>query len=362
MDFLTAKKNFPNNFPEDVMKVINAMTFPGGKVKIAGSAALRSMLYSADFDGFDIIKKGNFAKSFKNVIQRLQAIPLCYIGDIKAGEKKDWIIIDSSVAVIKGKLVGWNYEAVKEKVEELASIGVFSTQEAKEIEKYIKPHISIPEFFILKDLVRPQIVRWTPSEVLKGEKKLVDGSIFTLNDVIESPGTIKVDAVSWVAGNHFSDFSMLYMFEENGSLENKLKISIEEDILKYYLEKNWFKALKRHYSLAKIEGRVEVMKRIFPILNGDLGRIYSISSDIGTLLYLFESKKKLPLSDIRFELEQFKARFGNVYETPNFLKVEPVLLARLKKAIDGTPGEMEKELSAIKKELDSILVKSTPKF
>lgn len=374
MDTLTQKKAFPDNYPEDVMKVLRAMTIPNGEIALAGSASLRSMQYSADYDGVEYVdlktktKEGAgkvLATDFKNVIRKLQTIPNCFIGDIKCGEIEEWRIIPSSVQIVRNRLIGWNAKDIRAKIEELVKEKVLSTEEKGELLRHVKEGMSVPDFLVFKDLARPHIVRWTPGEVLRGKKKLIDGTDYKLEDAILTPSVCKIDAIAWVAGNHFSDFSIVYIFKWKGENINEVvknfTQSLEEDILKYTNEGKWFKALKRHYSLAKARDDLATMKRILPILNGDLGRLYSLTSDIGTLLWLLENKKKLPLKEIKFELDQFKGRFGNIYETSGFLQKEGSLLAKLKKAIEGRPAVIHKQLLAIQEELDKILASSTPK-
>ena len=373
MEFLTQKKTFPDNYPNDVMKVLDAMTIPNGEIQLAGSASLRSMQYSADYDGVEYVNLKTktkeqagkqLAKDFKQVIRKLQTIPNCFIGDIKCGEIAEWRIIPSSVQIVRNRLIGWNAKVIREKIEELAKDGVISAGEKTKALKSVKESMTIPDYLVFKDLLRPHIVRWTPGEVLRGKKLLVDGTSYSLEEGLLSPAVCKVDAIAWVAGNHFSDFSVVYMFQWKGEAINDViqnfEQSIEEDILKYTNEGNWFKALKRHYSLAKAQGNLATMKRILPILNGDLGRLYALVSDIGTLIWLLENKKKLPLKEMKFELDQFKGRFGNIYETSGFLQKEPSLLAKLKKAIEGRPASMLKNLEDIKGELEKILASSTP--
>jgi hypothetical protein len=89
---------------------------------------------------------------------------------------------------------------------------------------------------------------------------------------------------------------------------------IKKNVLVYEKDGDYYKMSKRIFSLAK--GRSEsVVESLTELFNGDLGRLYSIISDIGSILFLLENERGLPLDKIRYEVGQFRARLGNVYET-----------------------------------------------
>ena len=68
------------------------------------------------------------------------------------------------------------------------------------------------------------------------------------------------------------------------------------------------------------------------MFNGDLGRIYHVYGDIGTLVSMIETLSSLPYSKIEFEIDQFKSRLSNV-GLPDYLKDEDKILDLLEKVI-----------------------------
>ena len=366
---MDARKSYPENYPDDVVKVLEALTIPGGRLELAGSSALRSMQYAADFDAIESVKANSLtpiAKNFQRVIRRLQAIPRCFVADIKCGSIEEWKVIPDSAKIVRGRVVGYHGSTIRNKIMMMRAANVLTDEEANKGLRLARDTISLGDFLVLRDLIRPHVIRWSPSEVLRGSKRLADGRTISLLEALQTRALCKIDAIAWVAGNHFTDFSCIYSITVNGESysppTNNYRQSIEEDILALTSEGNWFKALKRHFSLARYDGNEAAMRRLLPILNGDLGRIYSLISDIDTLLYLLTHSAHVSLDDMRFEMEQFKGRLGGIWETPGFLKIEPAMLSRIRAAISTTSRtDIVKNLSAVQASLAEVLEKYSPR-
>jgi hypothetical protein len=69
---------------------------------------------------------------------------------------------------------------------------------------------------------------------------------------------------------------------------------------------------KRVFALAKYNRNTEVLKILSPLFNGDLGRLYIVYGDIGTVESMFETERFLPYSKLEFEFDQFKGRLSNI--------------------------------------------------
>jgi hypothetical protein len=139
-----------------------------------------------------------------------------------------------------------------------------------------------------------------------------------LAEAFQFPAIIKLDVVAYVQQSRFTDFSIIYILRNNGKPINNVNLSkevenIKQDILYYSSSKNYFKALKRLFSLVRISEDLPLVEKLNVVLNSDLGRLYSITSDLGTLLYLLENESRLPTEKIRYELDQFRNRLGNIY-------------------------------------------------
>lgn len=379
MSDLTAEKEFPTNYSSDAVAVLRAMSLTDGKhIRLVGSMSLRSQQYAGDFDAQEKVvseAKGMraldlFARGLKDAIKRLRSLPNTFIADIKAGVVEDWIVIPDTARVQEDKVIGFNATASRARVDELVQQKVMTPAEAKEAYALLKDSVTPAEFLVAKNAVRPHIVRWRPIDVLRGYVVLRDGTHYTLQDAVQSPGITKIDAISWVNGNHFTEFSCLYYFYIGDKWINptpvNLQQSLKEDIVGLMAEGKYFKALKRRFALAKSQNDTATLEKLQPILNGDLGRIYSVAGDIDTILYMIEHYKQFPGEEVDFELDQFRDRFARIYGIKDFLYAEPSMLGKLAAAIrapNSSRGRalMAKHLRDVLAHLEEILKKYTPK-
>jgi len=310
-----ALKSFPEGFPNDVNDVLRAMSFTNGeKVKLSGSMSLRSQLYAGDYDGVEKIETHgskihavkSLVRKFKNVLRKLKTLPNTYIGDIKSGSIEEWVIIKSP----------YNYEYSIGKLEELYKKGIIDSEQYHHGLKDIKPKITKLEYLGLQRDFRPNIIRWKVHEVMTGHKTLIDGRKYTLEEAFQAPVITKLDVISWVQNNRFTDFSMIYIFRNNGkklnTVERNTEEALRENIFMLYHEKSYFKMAKRIFSLAKIHKQTAMLHKLLPLFNGDAGRIYSLHGDIGTLEELLDVADNVPFNKIEFELDQFKGRLSNI--------------------------------------------------
>jgi hypothetical protein len=209
----------------------------------------------------------------------------------------------------------------------------------------------------LKKDLKTHVVRWTPAEVIAGEKVLADGRTYTLEDGIQTPALTKVDVIALVQGR-LTEFSMIYEFHQGKKVLNPVRIdpvgSLREDILYYMEEGKSFKALKRRFALAKIEKDTPTIKILTPILNSDLGRLYTIIGDIDTMLQLFETKTP-PVKEIRREIDAFRSRLGNMYQLEGYLKQDKDVLGEIETLGKLPASKVKTGLERVKQRLQGIL-------
>jgi hypothetical protein len=367
------RKDYPLNYPAEIIDIIETMSFSKGKdVAIVGSMSLKSQQYAGDYDMLEQVKgdyKSNatavkhFVKDFQHIISNLLEMSNVYVGDIKAGMIPEWELVPEQAMIENGRIVGFDAEETKEKLAELMEAGVIDEEEGGEVKKLISPPPSPEKFLELKKTAKFHVVRWTPKDVEAGFTTLRNGRQYTLQEAFTSPAIVKVDVVAYVQQSRYTDFSMIYLFYNRGKILNNVDMSnevqsIKQDLEYYTLTGNYFKALKRMFSLARKANDTKTVKKLNDILNSDLGRLYSIISDIGTLKYLLEHEGRLSIERIRYELDQFRSRLGNVFtvSTPHKVLEELLRLESLPKTKFGREM-LEKVLSDIENVLDSILSK-----
>ena len=377
-DPISVRREFPNNYSSDVVNILRHMSFTDGAgLAVVGSASLRSQQYVGDFDGAEEVRLNAptdtealdiLADAFRDIIRTLRGQKHVIIGDIKGGSIAEWEVFPADAGVRDGKIVGYNTVALRARVDELRKAKVLSPAVAREYEKLLVDAPTIEQFLVARDEIRPHIVRWTPAEVLQGFVTLRDGRKYTLQDAFSSHGITKLDVIGWIDGNNFSEFSILYQFFNKGKALNPhpldIRAGLKEDIAIYMAEGKPFKALKRRFALARFENDTATLNRLQPILNGDLGRIYSLSSDIGTLLWLLENNKG-DMSKMHFEIDQFRDRLAHIWSIKDFLYVEPQVLAKLDLAVRHPPtkagaAHMARKLTEVQEILDKQLRDHTP--
>jgi len=353
-------KRFPQNYSEDAVKILTAMSFTNGKsVELKGSMALRHQLYAGDFDAFEIVSLDydsiptaldHLAHKLQSNIKHLETIS--FVGDFKSGIIKEWEVIGTP----------YNYDKSLDKIEELATSKVITPEEKREALALIKPHLSRIDILKARDTLKFHVVRWSIAEIKKGYKYLRDDRKYTLQEAFYSPSLTKLDVIGLVGNSRYTDFSMIYQFENKGTILNPLEEDIEQklkdDIALYKAEDNPFKALKRQFSLARLKNQKKKINAIIPILNSDRGRLYSVSSDIGTLIDLLNGYSP-SLKTVRFELDQFKNRLANVWDTPSYLRAEPQILQEINQIIQVKSKKLlVKRLQHLKNKMDFYIKKS----
>lgn len=325
MSDITRKKDYPLHYPEEILRIISAIAYDPKNVSVSGSSSLRSQQYAADYDLYEDVKSTAktqatavkaFVRGFQANIKQLLHLPDCYVGDIKCGEISEWKVIHGDVK--NGRVVGYDMEESKARLLALKDERILTSAEVDEGLKLLKRSPTIPEFLEMSYVLRPHIVRWTVKDVLRGYTLLRNGRRFSLGEAFCTPAIAKVDAVAFVENSRFTDFSIIYRFHWKSKVLNNFKMDrdheLKKNILTLYEEGNYYKMAKRIFSFEK-DVNYKIVSELSDMFNGDLGRLYSLISDIKTLLFLIENEDTLPLEKIRYEIDQFRSRLASIYQT-----------------------------------------------
>ena len=359
MSSLTIRKDYPNGYPNDALSILKAMSFSNGKnIAVVGSMSLRSQIYAGDYDAFEKVETHgsssiairNLIIKFKSIIRAVRKIPFTYIADIKSGSVEEWKIIGTPYNFVNSKSV----------LNRLYDSDIISAEEHAHGLRRLKRNPTKLELLRLHRDFRPNIVRWKPSEVLQGFKTLKDGRKYTLEEAFTSPIITKLDIVSWVQNNRFTDFSIIYEFKHNGTPLNPgmgdFEESIQNNIFELYSDKNYFKMAKRLFSFARFKNNQRVLDLLSPMFNGDLGRLYMVYGDIGTLESMFDVVGSLPYEKLLIEIDQFKARLSNI-SLPKYMEIEDRIFEHINKIAKNIHYKEKslKMLIDLKNELSLIL-------
>jgi hypothetical protein len=352
---LIREKRFPGNYTEEVLDVLKRLSVTNLKhVKIVGSTSVRSQQYAGDVDANDTVKIDSYAQAaslLKEVIKRLDSS--IFITDFKIGEVTMW-------DVLQGDTREGEFDLVKS-LQKLSALkkSIISEAEFKGAERLLRAVKDPLTLVEAKKAIRFHILRWKPSEVLAGVKK-VRGLTISLEDAIASGGLIKLDVIKDT--DRFTEISMIYTMKLNGKqrkVGQNLIESLEDDIV-YFDKRNAFKALKRAFSLAKVTKNTSELEFLVPLLNSDLGRLYNIISNVDTILLLLE-QPDVPIDDVHENLDEIKARMGNIYSLKEFLDVETNILGALETMKKMSAKRLKPALLSLTTSLQTILNKETEK-
>lgn len=323
MSELLATKHYPYNYPQEAIDVINALTLPNGHIEILGSQALSSQQYAADYDLFQTVKfsykRDDIALTkavlqFQEMMKRLLHYSNLFIGDIKAGDVPQWDILQGGLE--GSDVVGYSATHSLSIAQQMLSEGVLTEDEFEEAKHLLVKSPTAKQFVEAQKILRYNVIRWKPQDILKGGVTLRNGDYYSLMDAFLAQAPVKVDVVALVNGD-YRDFSCIYQFSNGSTVFNNIQedalTSIQQSANEYFAQGNYFKFAKRVFSLAKITGNDSTLLKLDTILNSDLGRLYAITSDIGTLLFLLENYNTVPASRLHSELDDIRVRLGNVY-------------------------------------------------
>jgi hypothetical protein len=367
MDAL-ATKAFPDNYSQEVLKIFEALSMTDlKKFYLVGSASLRSQQYSADFDCMEKVRISNAAEmvhNLRDVVKSLRSIPDCFIGDIKCGEEKAWDVFNQNAGIVDGKVQNFNPTESKGRIANLRNRNIISPTEAKDADSLLDKATTNLGFIMAKKTIKFHILRWNPQQILAGFQEY-RGYRFNLEDAVTSGGLIKVDAVANIA-DRYTEFSAIYDTYLNGNLVSErasnIVQSLKNDIM-FYNQTNPFKALKRFFALIKLRKDTEAAAVLVPIMNSDLGRLYQIIGDLQTLRNLLDRPSSAyNLKQILGQIDDMKARLGNLYQLRDFLSKEHSIIGSLNALLNSPATSIKGKLDKLISELEGIINVGTVKI
>jgi hypothetical protein len=342
----------------ETLKLLTLTNFK--KFHIMGTSAIRNIEFSLDYDCYDIIKDYNIDKIIKKLKQRIRILlntELTYITDFKCGEIKEYRALKDDF------IQKYNYDEIRDKVEELHNIKVINDEDYKEIDKNLVEKPTVDNLNILKQKLKYHIVRWKPDEILRGYKILINGKKLTLKEgMLNDSCLIKLDIVRWI-NERYINFSCIY---ENNFTPRDIKIQLEEEMTFLNNSHKYFKLSRRLFSYYRINPKNHLgnIKVLLDLFNSNLGILYQISGDIETLIYIIENEKILSKERILYEIDNFKNRLSNV-NIKKYLEESPKISKIINNILNIYKLDKSKiinELNKIKDTIDTILNEDTKKY
>lgn len=375
---ITETKDYPRNYPKDALAIMSAMSFSKGKnVEVLGTMAIRSMLYASDYDCVEIVDRNTpkqIVTEYQQIIRNLLKKPKTYIGDIKCGDIQEWRVIDESAYFKNGVVYGYDREKSLKKLKELNDSKIITNQELKDGQQLLVKNPSPEELRTILKMLRFSILRWKPKDILNGYLTLRTGEKYPLEKAIQDPALFKMDVIALMNDGIFQEFSMIYDLRVKGRRLNIHRVDTQQnlsrDIVFYAYSRNWFKVLKRLFSYYNYRFKyvsngkaqaVDIIEKLYEILNSDLGILYSITQDLQVLSFLIENEKNVPVAQIKDEVEGFVERLANVYSVNAYLAKEPKILAKIHQIVSGrsNPESINEDLLNLDEKVSAILSQAT---
>ena len=348
---LTSQRMFPENYSPELTQTLRSMSLSKNieNVYLAGSSAVRSLKYFADYDANEVYSKGK-ASDLQKSIRQLIHRPLCYVQEFKGGVINDWNVVQEEQSEKE-----FSISSAKVKLWKLYSQRIISVDEYKEA-MYL---VNTSDFKTIQKSLRFGVVRWSAEDVIKGYKTLRNGTAFPLEECFKDDKTLKkLDVVAWI-DDKFMECTMIY--RKKLTIESDLIANLKNDVEYYTKSGEVFKALKRTYSLARLTKDTSTLETCVSILNSDVGVLYTVVNDIEALITVWENARILPRSHVQSTLSHIRQQVGFVYDVKPFLKQEASFLKAILTVEKNPHKKHIKKLKSLQSNLQSILNTETKK-
>jgi len=267
--------------------------------KLLGSNSYRGMIYPSDVDLFspDKTKETSMWLFFKNLFTSKEYV------------RGDFLFMDFKA--------GLNHALLFDEEENVASyLERNKSVIPKDIQDGIKNSRGEERQDLMKDLY---VLRWTPDEIIKGEKTVYGGSKISFENAVKDDTIIKLD-VAVPTGYTFIDLTEVYTFQNKPISKAEMIRQLEEDV-SFYSRRNTLKSMKRMYSVLKVNNTNKKMqKQLVDIFNSPLGAMNKLKNDIDYFIAVCE-KHTIAWDVIQMNLQMFKHTYFNFEDSqPMFSK------------------------------------------
>jgi len=168
-------------------------------------------------------------------------------------------------------------------------------------------------------------IRWFPGQAI---------DLPTFEKYWPSVDFCKVDVVAETAGNRFVEVSCVYLFGTKKRTKQDYIVSLEDDRKQLEQEGSYWKALKRVFSINRLQGRKKDVVLLSRIFNSNLGALYQILSYLQALNRLkiaypgdklLRKKIEVGLKDLQVKggIRSIPSHIREIYDTLN-KEIEPV--------------------------------------
>jgi hypothetical protein len=344
-------KSFPNDYSDKLVNIINLMSFSNGSnVNIVGTMSLKSQKYASDVDCYEVVKMKSIQEielKIKQIINNLSNTNNVIIADLKLGNIDKFLIFKDSIEISEKSVKGFNSEKALKKLENLYKLKIINPVDYAQIKNKLEHFNFTPkELFDLKEDLKSHVLRWKPDDIKRGFISLPNGHRVFLMEALNTDATHKLDVIAYLDGRYV-EITMMYEMHVKNHVINPPKknilVSIKQDVLSCLLNNQLFKMAKRIFSLARLTKQKQNIIDLSNMFNSDLGKFYSISSDIKTLLFLLENVHNISRDKIKHEISQFKNRLSDI-TLPKWYEDKPQVMEIINQLVKSKQSPYQTEL------------------
>lgn len=142
-------------------------------------------------------------------------------------------------------------------------------------------------------------LRWNEDDMERGYKVLQDGRRMTFQECLLVKSTLKMDVIALVDGS-FREATEVYFlklgdesnFLSHDQTKAHIKAELEKDLdTLVRVDNNYFKALRRLFSINKLEGDTRAQNTLLDWFNSPIGKLNKARSDLDILISLVSLPK-----------------------------------------------------------------------
>jgi hypothetical protein len=296
-------KKLPDDYDKAVVKAMKAILAPHYKMYRFGTSMYKYLIYAGDVDLYQKIPVPLLVKSMQDTVKRLLENGFI-IGDIKAGIKYEHKELGYLVGTIQnGKPVGYDGKELRNYAKKHHIKDLYNVPDNPTFNQWLEINTIIHLFLTL---------RFSPKDILKGSITQ-DGKTYSLKDTIlynwVPPYSLdKIDCYVMSDKGRLIEVTNIYNVpvDSLGFSIQIIKLSIFDNL---YIKKDYAKALKRAYTIARDIGDEEMLKKLVPFMISKINCGLSFLTDIKTALTILEKNDfKNVIEPIRIHLKSLLIR------------------------------------------------------
>lgn len=198
-------------------------------------------------------------------------------------------------------------------------------------------------------------LRWDKTDMKNGYKILGNGEKKFFRECLMDKVRMKLDMIYLLDGEYV-ELSEIYRLNINGRKnydDANIVAELKKEVEKYKKERNYYKVLKREFSLLKHQGKNKNRQiQLINLFNSNAGLLNNLINQLKIIQNVcIQTFRKPKLDDVRGNLQSIKFKLSSVYEIyhPNFSsKIDAICKKPLSKIYHSlTPiiDNLEKQLN-----------------